>query len=288
MVVELTSLAGVMAREYAVRAGEPEAVAQALFDMERPRSSSDAPPSSLPGAILALADRFYMLVGLFAVGAQPTGSSDPFGLRRAAAGVISILRAHPSLRAITLSRGLAVAAGQVREQGIEVPMSTLDEVAEFVARRFEQQLLDAGHDHRHVAAVLALPPATADETLAEIARRVGDADFAALVAALQRVRRIVPADTAASYDPARLTEPAESALHQALVKVTESLGAGPHSLADFVASATGLTTPVNTFFDDILVMAEDPTVRATRLGLLATIRDLAAPVLDWQALGTPD
>jgi glycyl-tRNA synthetase len=285
MVVELTSLAGVMAREYAVRAGEPPAVAQALFDMERPRSSNDAPPSSLPGAVLALADRFDMLVGLFAVGAAPTGSSDPFGLRRAAAGVISILRAHPSLRSITLSRGLSAAAEHVRAQGIEVPESTVDEVAEFTTRRFEQQLLDAGHDHRHVAAVLALPPATADETLAEIGRRVGDADFASLVAALQRVRRIVPADTAASYDPARLTEPAESALHQALVKVAESLGAGPHPLPDFVASVTGLTSPINTFFDDILVMAEDPDVRAARLGLLATIRDLAAPVLDWQALG---
>ena len=286
MVVELTSLAGVMAREYAVRAGETAEVAQALFDMERPRSAGDQPPASLPGAVLALADRFDMLVGLFAVGAAPTGSSDPFGLRRAAAGVISILRAHPSLRSITLSRGLAAAAGHVREQGIEVSSSTLDEVAEFTLRRFEQQLLDAGHDHRHVAAVVALPPATADETLAEIERRTGDADFAALVAALQRVRRIVPADTPASYDPARLTEPAESALHQALVKVVESLGAGPHSLPDFVASATGLTSPINTFFEDILVMAEDPDVRAARLGLLATIRDLAAPVLDWQALGT--
>jgi glycyl-tRNA synthetase len=162
----------------------------------------------------------------------------------------------------------------------------LDEVAEFTTRRFEQQLLDAGHDHRHVAAVVALPPATADETLAEIEHRVGDADFAGLVAALQRVRRIVPPDTAAAYEPARLTEPAESALHQTLVKVTESLGTGPHSLADFVAAATALTTPINTFFDDILVMAEDPEVRAARLGLLATIRDLAAPVLDWQALGT--
>jgi len=137
-----------------------------------------------------------------------------------------------------------------------------------------------------VAAVVALPPATADETLAEIEHRVGDADFAALVAALQRVRRIVPADTTAGYDPARLAEPAEIGLHQALVKVTESLGAGPHSLAEFVASAADLTAPINTFFEDILVMAEDPAVRAARLGLLATIRDLAAPVLDWQALGT--
>ncbi|OLF16048.1 glycine--tRNA ligase [Actinophytocola xanthii] len=286
MVIELTSLAGVMAREYAVRAGETPEVAQALFDMERPRSAGDAAPATVPGAVLALADRFDMLVGLFAVGAAPTGSSDPFGLRRAASGVITILRAHPSLREITFERGLAAAAQHVRAQGIEVAEATLAEAAEFITRRQEQQLLDAGHDHRHVAAVLALPPATAAETLAEIESRQGNEEFAALAAALQRVRRIVPADTAPSYDTARLTEPAEVALHQALVKVADSLGAGPHSLAHFADVASALTEPINTFFDEILVMAEDPEVRAARLGLLATIRDLAAPTLDWQALGT--
>ena len=286
MVIELTSLAGVMAREYAARSGEPEAVAEALFDMERPRSSSDAPPATVPGAVLALANRFDMLVGLFAVGAAPTGNSDPFGLRRAAAGVVGILRAHPTLAAITLPRGLSAAAEQVRAQGIEVPEHTLTEVAEFVVRRYEQQLLDAGHDHRHVAAVLPLAtaPATAESTLREVEQRVGDKEFGTLVAALQRVRRIVPTGTAPSYDPARLTEPAEAALHQALEKARETMN---HStLADFVLAATPLTAPINTFFDDILVMAEDEHLRAARLGLLATIRDLAAPVLDWQALGT--
>jgi glycyl-tRNA synthetase len=286
MVIELTSLAGVMAREYAARSGEPRAVAEALFDMERPRSSNDTPPVTVPGAVLALADRFDMLVGLFAVGAAPTGSSDPFGLRRAAAGVLSILRAHPALSAVTLTRGLSVAADQVRAQGIEVPEKTLAEVADFVARRYEQQLLDAGHDHRHVAAVLPLAdaPAAAESTLREIEQRVGDRVFAELVAALQRVRRIVPAGTEASYDPARLTEPAEEALHQSLVKTKDALR--NTSLASFVLAATPLSAPINKFFDDILVMAEDKDLRAARLGLLATIRDLAAPVLDWQALGT--
>ena len=286
MVIELTSLAGVMAREYAARAGEPKAVADALFDMERPRSSGDAPPATVPGAVLALADRFDMLVGLFAVGAAPTGSSDPFGLRRAAAGVISILRAHPELSDITLPRGLSAAAVRVRAQGIEVEDETLAEVADFVIRRYEQQLADAGHDHRHVAAVLPLAtaPASAEATLRQIEQRVGDEDFAALVAALQRVRRIVPADTAATYDEKKLTEPAETALHQTLVKVRD--GMATTSLAHFTAAATALTAPVNTFFEDILVMAADPELRAARLGLLATIRDLAAPILDWQALGT--
>jgi len=286
MVIELTSLAGVMAREYAARSGEPRAVAEALFDMERPRSSGDTPPATVPGAVLALADRFDMLVGLFAVGAAPTGSSDPFGLRRAAAGVISILRAHPTLSAITLPRGLEAAAEHVRAQGIEVPAKILGEVAEFMVRRYEQQLLDAGHDHRHVAAVLPLAtaPAAAEATLREIEQRVGDREFGDLVAALQRVRRIVPADAPASYDEKLLTEPAEVALHEALTKTSAALTTT--TLAAFVLAASELTAPINTFFDDILVMAEDPAVRAARLGLLATIRDLAAPVLDWQALGT--
>ncbi|WP_344112029.1 glycine--tRNA ligase [Kribbella alba] len=284
MVVELTSLAGTMAREYARRAGETEAVAQALFDMELPRSAGDPVPSTTPGALLALADRFDLLAGLFAVGAKPTGSSDPFALRRAAAGVVAILREHPELRAITLSVGLAAAAEQIGAQGIDVSGDSLAEVADFTIRRYEQQLLDRGDDHLQVAAVLPLAesPATADETLAELQRQVQNQSFAELVAVLQRVRRIVPADVTAQYDPAKLTEPAELVLHEAVQKV----GTAPSSLGEFVAATEMLVAPITTFFSEILVMAEDPEVRAARLGLLATIRDLAAPVIDWQALGT--
>ncbi|MGQ0838199.1 glycine--tRNA ligase [Actinokineospora sp.] len=284
MVIELTSLAGTMAREYARRAGEPAAVAQALFDMELPRSGGGPVPITVSGALLALADRFDLLVGLFAVGAKPTGSSDPFGLRRAAAGVVAILRAHPDLRALTVPCGLSVAADRLRAQGIDVPDTVLADVAEFVLRRFEQHLLDAGHPHDQVAAVLpqAHAPAAADETLAELAGRVGEPEFTALAAALQRVRRIVPAGTDPGYDPAVLVEPAETALHQAFIKARDTAGTG---LAEFTAAAGVLTAPIDTFFDDILVMAEDPSARAARLGLLAEIRDWAAPVLDWQALG---
>lgn len=284
MVVELTSLAGTMAREYARRAGETEAVAQALFDMELPRSAGDPVPATIPGALLALADRFDLLAGLFAIGAKPTGSSDPFALRRAAAGVVAILREHPSLRAITLPVGLAAAAEQIGAQGIDVPAESLAEVSEFSVRRYEQQLIDRGDDHLQVAAVLPLAeaPALADETLAELQRQVETDGFAELVAVLQRARRIVPPDTAPTYDASKLTEPAEVVLHEAVQKVTPA----PTTLAEFVPAASVLVEPITTFFEEILVMAEDPEVKAARLGLLATIRDLAAPVLDWQALGT--
>jgi glycyl-tRNA synthetase len=284
MVVELTSLAGTMAREYARRAGETEGVAQALYDMELPRSAGDPVPSTTPGALLALADRFDLLAGLFGIGAKPTGSSDPFALRRAAAGVVAILREHPELRAITLETGLQAAAAEIGAQGIDVPAESLDEVAEFTVRRYEQQLLDRGDDHHQVAAVLPLAtaPVVADETLASLQQLVGGTDFADLVAVLQRVRRIVPEGTAASYDASKLTEPAEVVLHEAVQKV----GQAPTALADFVSAASVLVEPVTTFFDEILVMAEDPEIRAARLGLLATINALAAPVIDWQALGT--
>jgi glycyl-tRNA synthetase len=290
MVIELTSLAGTMAREYALRSGEPAEVATALYEMELPRSAGDALPTTPPGALLSLADRLDLLAGLFAVGANPTGSSDPFGLRRAALGVVAVLRSVPALRRVTLTRGLAAAADLFRAQGVDVPAAALATAREFAVRRYEQQLLDAGHDHRAVSAVLPLAdaPVVADETLAEVERRAGDPDFADLVAVLQRVRRIVPVGVPAGYDPAALTEPAELALVDVLGKVVVEVdGEGRTStLAEFADAAASLVGPVNAFFDGVLVMAEDEAVRAARLGLLATIRDLADGILDWQALGT--
>jgi glycyl-tRNA synthetase len=286
MVIELTSLAGTMAREYALRAGEPAEVATALYEMEQPRSAGGPLPGTGPGAVLALADRLDLLVGLFAVGASPTGSSDPFGLRRAALGVVSILRAFPAFRDLTVPAGLGLAADVLRAQGVDVPEAALTELAEFVLRRYEQQLLDAGHDHHQVSAVLPLAaaPAVADETLAELAHRAGDPVFADLAAALQRVRRIVPDGTDPGYDPANLTTPADTALrtaYEAFAKAGADAGTG---LAGFVTAATPLVGPINQFFDDVLVMAEDPAVRTARLGLLAAIRAAATPVLDWTAL----
>jgi glycyl-tRNA synthetase len=144
MVVELSSLAGVMAREYASRAGEGTDVAQALYDMELPRHTSDALPATVPGALLALADRFDLLMAMFALGAKPTGSSDPFGLRRASLGVVRILRARPELSAVTVDRGLLSAAERLRAQGVTVSDDAVVAAREFVVARFAQQLRDEG------------------------------------------------------------------------------------------------------------------------------------------------
>ena len=295
MVVELSKLAGVMAREYALRAGETPEVATALHEMEMPRSAGAALPKSLPGALLAVADRLDLLAGLFGTGAEPKGSSDPFALRRAALGVLAILRAHPQLAGITVSGGLAAAAAR---QPVEVTDARQADAARFIAGRYEQALLDAGHPHKLVQAVLPLAdrPTLADTTLnsltsllsGELASRnegTGDPAFGSLVEAVLRVRRIVPADAPAVVDPAHFIEPAEGALADAVAKARVELGDAPADLDRFAAVGAGLVAPINAFFDAVLVMAEDPAVKANRLGLLASVRDLADGIVGWEALG---
>ncbi len=284
MVVELSKLAGVMAREYAIRAGETPEVAHALHEMEMPRSAGASLPKSLPGALLAVADRFDLLAGLFGIGAEPKGSSDPFALRRAALGALAILRAHPQLAGITVSGALAAAA---KRQPVEVTEEQLATAAKFVAGRYEQSLLDAGHPHKLVQAVLPLAdrPTLADATLTSLVGLVSDAAFGSLVEAVLRVRRIVPADAPASYDPALFAEAAEGGLADAIAKARAELGDAPADLDRFAAVGGALVGPINAFFDAVMVMAEDPAVKANRLGLLASVRDLSADVVGWESLG---
>jgi glycyl-tRNA synthetase len=284
LVIELSSLAGTMAREYARRAGEPAAVAEALWEMELPRVAGDALPVSLPGALLAVADRLDLLAGLFGVGAAPTGSSDPYGLRRAALGLTAILRAHPRLAAVRVGEALALAA---RHQPVEVAPEAVREAGRLTARRLEQALLESGRPVHVVRAVLPLAdtPARAARDAADLERLLASEGFRRLTAALQRVLRIVPPGTEPAYDPALFHDDAEHALAAALAGVAagcEKVRAG--TLAEFAVAAEALADPIDAYFDAVLVMAENPAVRANRLGLLAAIRDLVAGVLDWDEI----
>ncbi|WP_433307187.1 glycine--tRNA ligase [Actinoplanes sp. CA-030573] len=286
LVTEMTSLAGVMARDYALHAGEPRAVAQAVYEAELPRHTGDELPASLPGALLSLADRLDLVAGLAATVGLPTGSSDPFAVRRAVLGLIAVHRAHPALAGLSLADGLRAAASR---QPVPVPAGVLAAAADFLAKRLEQALTEEGNPVDRVRAVLvhADRPSTASALLAQLAEVAGNPDFEAVAEAIQRARRIVPASTPAGYDPGVLKEPAEVALHEAVTAVAAELDAsapaGP-DLLRFTAAVSRLVGPLATFFDDVFVMADDPAVRAARLGLLATVRDLGKGVLDWSAL----
>jgi glycyl-tRNA synthetase len=281
LVTEMTSLAGVLARDYALNAGESPAVAEAIYEAELPRQAGDDLPTTLPGALLSLADRLDLVAGLAATVGLPTGSSDPFAVRRAALGLLAVHRAHPALSAISLRSALALAA-----QPVEVPGKVLDDAAGFLARRLEQMLVEEGQPVDWVRAVLphADRPAVADRLLYELSTLVGDDTFQGVAEAIQRARRIVPADTQPGYDAAVLAEPAEVTLHEVVKQVQADLDTSSPDLTHFTQVVSRIVRPVTTFFEDVFVMAEDPAVRAARLGLLATVRDLGADLLDWPLL----
>ncbi|GIF14307.1 glycine--tRNA ligase [Actinoplanes teichomyceticus] len=284
LVTEMTSLAGVMARDYALHAGESRAVAEAVFEAELPRHTGDALPRTIPGALLSLADRLDLVTGLAATVGLPTGSSDPFAVRRAVLGLLAVHRGTPEFASLSLTEALAWAAAA---QPVPVSGAVLAAVGDFLARRLEQTLTEEGHPVDRVRAVLPhfARPSVADNLLSQLAAAVGDADFAAVAAAIQRARRIVPDGTPASYDVGALKEPAELALHEAVTAVRADLGPGGFAdLRHFVDATGRLVVPVDTFFDDVLVMAQDPAIRAARLGLLATVRDLGEGLLDWPQL----
>ena len=283
MVVEMSSLAGTMAREYAIKAGETPAVADALFEMEKPRSAGDSLPESTPGALLALADRFDLLTAMLAIGAKPTGSSDPFALRRAALGVASILRAVPAVASISVADGLDAAAARLREQGIEVSDEAIASASEFIEGRFGQQLRDEGVSAELVTAIApsAGTPGRAEAFLDDIAQLKDDAEFRSLVQVTQRITRIVPAQTEPTFNAGVLTDAAETVLAP---QVEALMDHSRESLRAWFADAKVLTSPLNTFFDEVLVMAEDEQLRAARLGMLQTVVAKAPAGIDYKEL----
>jgi len=280
MVIELSSLAGRMGRIYALRQGEPPDVAEAIFEHTLPRQAGDPLPKTTAGAVLALADRADALAALFAGGAQPSGSADPYGLRRAASGLVQIVLAHQF--PIDLPALFAAAAGH---QAVAISPAATEELLEFVRRRLEQRLVDEGHRADLVRAVLvaADQPARSVATLAELEDLLAEPRFGAVATAYRRCLRIARDTPAGPVEPALFTDPAETALWEAYQAVASDLAAAI-SLGDFAARFAPLVDPITAFFEQVMVMAEDPAVRANRLRLL---RALVAPgdvFMDWNAI----
>jgi len=282
LVTELTSLAGVMAGEYATAAGEPPAVAQALYEAELPRHAGDHLPTTPAGAILSLADRLDYLAGLATTVGLPTGSSDPFALRRAALGALAVHRTQPALSNLSLMDALTVAA---RHQPLDVPPAVIDDIAGFLTRRLEQALAEEGRPVEHIRAALvhAERPARTEAILTQLAALAGTPDFDRLIQTMQRACKIVPPGTAPHYDPGLLAEPAEIRLHDTLGKTRAAVDAIT-DLDHYTGATTDLTHAVAEFFDQVYVMDDDPERRAARLGLLAAIAELGERTLAWEHL----
>ncbi|QYG95311.1 glycine--tRNA ligase subunit beta [Iamia sp. SCSIO 61187] len=283
MVAEMTSLAGTMARYYGADAGLAPAVVAAIAETELPRAAGDEVPGTLAGALLSLADRLDLVTALFAVGAEPTGSADPFGLRRAARGIVLVAMSgiDPALDRFSLRQGLERAAGHLP---VDVSADLVDRIVPFVRRRFEQTLLDQGHRHDLVQAALlhADRPAHVRAALTDLTAAVGTERFGLVADALKRADRLV-GDTDRESLPAvsadRFEDPTEGALLAELERVEAADAAA--SVAAYLAAAEPMATALNACLDTVMVMADDPDVRANRLALLTRVAASGATVVDW-------
>ncbi|MCB0191430.1 MAG: glycine--tRNA ligase subunit beta [Anaerolineae bacterium] len=284
MVVELTSLQGIMGYEYAKISGETEAVASAIVEQYYPQTALPHRSLSKVGLVLNLANRLDSLCGLFAVGKAPTGSADPFALRRDALSLVTILLETET--SFDISNGLKLAAALMP---VEVTAESLAETSDFIQRRLEGILRDE-YDLPFdvVQAVLAergdnpwLALASARDLAAAIKRDYWEDTLNAYARCVRIVRNI---EEKYAIQPNAFTEPVEKDLYIAYEKTRASLSAASSTEAVVTALREFLIEPINAFFDGVLVMDEDEMVRRNRLALLQGIRDLTKGVADFSKL----
>jgi glycyl-tRNA synthetase beta chain len=286
---EFTSLQGEMGGIYARLASESEGAATAISEHYRPRYAADAVPSSAAGRCVALADKIDDLVGCFGIGLVPTSSQDPYALRRKASGIVSILKAQ----------GGTLGLGELTEQAIRLypqgrfstPTAELmTQIRDFFRARLENALQEAGFETDLVAAVAASRSDRVGEAFAraEALRQVmGRDDFALATQAFSRVTNIL--DKAGEVTPVQdslLADGAEKLLWErylGLRPVVERHIQQGAWIKAFEALA-GLRNSIDAFFNDVMVMAEDPQVRANRLSLLAQMAQTIGLIADFRKL----
>jgi len=278
MVGEFPELQGTMGAIYARLEGEDPGIVAAIDEHLSPRSAADAPPASALGACVALADKLEALAGLFGAGERASGDRDPYALRRNALGVLRILSARPC--ALGLQELVGAAFAQFDQAGF-VPFP--EEVERFLFERLRGMLLEQGYSAHEVESVLALAPGHIDRVaprLAAVRAFLQLPEAQSLAAANKRIANLLKKapDLPLEGEPEDrlLREPAEIALAaawRALRPKIEALHAAGDDTGLLLALAP-LRGPVDAFFDKVLVLADDPALRANRLRLLARLRAL--------------
>ncbi|MDX7541855.1 glycine--tRNA ligase subunit beta [Serratia marcescens] len=288
MVFEFTDTQGVMGMHYARHDGEAEDVAVALNEQYQPRYAGDALPQSLVACSLAIADKMDTLAGIFGIGQHPKGDKDPFALRRAALGVLRII----------VEKDLPLDLQTLTEEAVRLYGSKLtnakvvDEVVEFMLGRFRAWYQEEGHAVDTIQAVLArrpTKPADFDARVKAVSHFRTLDEAAALAAANKRVSNILAKSTETLNDSVRasvLKDAAEIQLATHLVVLRDKLqpyfAAGNYQEA--LVELAALREPVDAFFDNVMVMADDAEVRVNRLTLLSKLRELFLQVADISVL----
>jgi len=287
MVGEFPELQGIMGRYYAASDGEPAAVADAIAEQYLPRFSGDALPASVDGQILAVADKLDTLAGVFAIGKTPSGNRDPFGLRRAALGVVRILiecKLDLDLKATIATAVEAQPKGTVESAELVAALYT------FITERLRRYFLDRDTTlaTETFDAVLARGPVSLvdfEQRIAAVQAFIKLEPAASLAAANKRIANILKKaeeQAGAAVKEKLLTEPAETALWDALAAARAAVTPllEDRNYAEALTALAGLREPVDYFFDDVMVMADDKATRKNRLALLGELRDLFLNVAD--------
>jgi glycyl-tRNA synthetase beta chain len=288
MVGEFPELQGTMGTYYARHDGEPEEVALACSEHYQPRFSGDALPATATGTTVALADKLETLVGIWGIGLQPTGEKDPFALRRHALGVLRILVEKQ------LPVDLVELLRAAHKQFAALP-GVADSTAalyEFFMDRLRGLLRERGYGAGEIDAVLALNPARLDDIVARldaVREFAALAEAASLAAANKRISNILKKSEGAAADgapaivqTALLVESAEKALHAQLEQVAPRVQSqlAERQYTGALSALAALREPVDTFFNDVMVNAEDPALRANRLALLGALHQQMNCVAD--------
>lgn len=288
MVGEFPDLQGIMGREYALASGEGEAVAQAIYEHYLPRYAGDNLPRSDAGAIVAVADRVDSIVGCFAVGLIPSGSEDPYGLRRQALGTVAILRDRGYRFSLT---ALVNQAAAVLEHSMSVDTNSVrSDVISFVNQRMAYLFLTEGYAQDLVNSVIA---AGCDDVvqvekrlqaLDEFRRRP---DFDKLTVTFKRVSNILPDEEVGQVREDLFCEPAEDELARSVSEVKGRIQEAlrRERYGDALQAIATLRRPVDQFFDSVLVMEKDQALRRNRLALLAAVAAFFKPVADFKKIG---
>ena len=284
-VIEFTSVQGVMGSYYAAASGETPQVAQAIGQHYQPRFAGDALPDTTVGKLVALADKLDTICGLFAVGQGPTGSSDPFALRRSAIGIVNMLEAG---LAISLAAAIDESLASFAAQGVAFDAAAVRaEVVDFFVTRTKVMLRDGGVNADTIDAVLAAgveePAVISQRAHALEDARANDAEtFDNLATAYARANNLRKPELGEDVDDALLTEP-ERALAGAVATAEQAVASALAS-DDFAAALSqlaALRAPIDGFFADVMVMDEDAALRDNRLRLLNRFVAVFANVADF-------
>lgn len=291
MVYEFPELQGIMGEDYARKAGERETVAKAINEHYQPRFAGDRAPASIAGAVVSLADKIDTIVGCFSIGIIPTGSQDPYALRRQAAGIVQIVLAHGLKLPLGTLFDLSIAVHATRGMKRDVADVRKD-LYEFFSLRVKNVLSEQSIRYDVVEAVMAVGyndlRQTVDRAAAVTASAAGERreEFKTVVDALNRVCNL--ASKAASNDVRAdlFVEFVEGELYGAWTTVKDEISAAVESgeAAQAIAKLAGLKAPINAYFDRVMVMAENEAVRANRLATLASIAGSVTQVADFSKL----